>query len=163
LGRRFTTQVLAKVRPGQRLSDFWEQEMSGGPPETWERHPHGAVKGRPAFGHCRLPVGKPGGAVVGYAMVHPTQHRFLSTEEMQLLSGYPADYEFTPTSAGARASEIARGVCPPVGAWLAKAVRRAVDQHKLLTKPKVTLYNFLKPGIPAEDLTEVTLGQAQDL
>ena len=151
--RRFDAKMLAKVLPGERLTKFWMREIGGFDQSKWKRNSQGNVAGRPSFGHCRLPLDRPCGAVVGYGMVHPVEHRWLSTEEMQLLSGFPSDYEFTPTRPSARASEIARGVCPPVAEWLAKSIRQSLNANIRLKTPSVTLVNLLKPGIASIDLT----------
>jgi len=91
---------------------------------------------------------------VGYGIVHPTEHRWLSTEEMQLLSGFPMSYKFTPLSTSARASEIARGVCPPVAKWLAMSIKNSLKVAVEVSLPAVTVVDFRKPGIPPVDITE---------
>jgi DNA (cytosine-5)-methyltransferase 1 len=53
--------------------------------------------------------------------VHPTEDRLLSAREMARLMGFPDDFAF----AGGPASwlgQIGRGVCPPVGEWIANEV-----------------------------------------
>jgi site-specific DNA-cytosine methylase len=147
-GTRFANRynpLLPKVRPGQRLVRAWEENIAGNDPELWERNKNGTITGRPSFGHCRLPLDRPGGAIVGYGVIHPIEHRFLTTEEIQVLCGFPSSFVFTPKTTQARASEIARGVCPPVGAWLARAVHRAVMENERVEKPQVVVHNLLKP------------------
>lgn len=152
--KQFTPDVLAKVEPGERLTKFWMRTIGGHDPKKWKRNAQGNVAGRPSYGHVRLPVDRPGGAVVGYGIVHPTEHRWLSTEEMQLLSGFPANYHFTPGGTSARASEIARGVCPPVAEWLARSVSQSLAANKLISSPTVKVVDYRKEGIPVVDLTE---------
>lgn len=151
--RRFTPDVLAGVEPGERLTKFWMRTIGGSDPKRWKRNAQGNIAGRPSYGHVRLPLDRPGGAVVGYGIVHPVEHRWLSTEEMQLLSGFPANYHFTPGGTSARASEIARGVCPPVAEWLAKAVSQSLVKGVLINSPTVKIVDYRKEGIPSKDIT----------
>ncbi len=142
----FTAKRLAKVKPGERLVKFWERTQREKDPEKWKKNAQGGIVGRPAFGHVRLPVDRPSGATVGYCIVHPTEDRFISTEEIQLLSGFPADYHFTPNGKNARAAEIARGLCPPVAEWHARGVKAAIEMNRPLEgEPKFIVYDFRNP------------------
>ena len=147
--------MLRKLTPGKRLSKFWEDTIA--PDRTkWSYKSNGAVIGRPAFGHTRLRSDLPATATVGYAMVHPVEHRFLSLREVQILAGFPEDYDFNVTNSRWCAPElvlIARGVCPPVGKWIARAARKAIKEDKKVKTPVVTLYDYRKPGIEPVDLT----------
>jgi hypothetical protein len=105
------------------------------------------------------PVHKPTGAIIGYGIIHPTEHRFISTEEMQLLSGFPPDYIFTGATATLRASEMARGVCPPVGEWLAHSAHDAVARAIPVTKPTAYLYDLRKPRTCVKPIRLITLDQ----
>lgn len=154
-GRRSVSEnVLVATKPGERLAKCWCRVEGGPDPNQWEKNKTGGVKGRPPFGLVRLPVDRPGGAIVGYEMVHPTEDRWLSTEELQVLNGFPPDYIFTPIRAQGRANEIARGVCPPVGEWLAKSVAMSLKANVRVRKPTVTLIDYRKPGIDPVDLTK---------
>lgn len=161
--KSFPEKVLRKIPPGTRLSKWWEDHH---PESTWKRRPDGCVIGRPSYGHYRLHPTTSCGAVVGYGMVHPVEHRFLNTKEYQALSGFPLDYEFTPGGGSARASEIARGLCPPVAEWLARhvaaALRREAPLRHVLTQidyrsPPEAGENqvvLLDPGRPREFLVD---------
>lgn len=156
---KWSAERLAKVKPGERLAKHWEEHYAPkGPIETWERNENGGIKGRPSFGHFRLPTDRPGGAVVGYVIIHPTEHRFLCTEEVQVLSGFPPDYIFTPGGTTARLAEIARGVCPPVGEWLGWLAANAIKRDVPIKVPTVKLYDFRKPDQPIIDMTDEILG-----
>lgn len=145
-------KILEQVIPGERLTKWWEREVGGSDESKWVRNPNGTVKGRPSFGECRLPLDRPSGAVVGYSMIHPTEHRFLSTEEMQRLSGFPDDYVFTAKAVQARASEIARGVCPPVGAYLGSAFAAALDRGKSVSDSVIREIDYRRPPVADESL-----------
>lgn len=153
--RNFPPSFLKNVKPGERLLRHWER---ANPEETRVIKPNGDVQGRPSYGHYRLPIDRPGNAIVGYSVVHPTEHRFLTVPEMQVLSGFPPDYHFTPGGASARAAELARGVCPPVGEWLARWVAAGIRNGRPVKSPTVRLATFLAPPDLGQELV-VTLGE----
>lgn len=157
--RNFPPEVLAHVKPGERLAKYWERAIGGADESKWTRKENGDVLGRPSFGHYRLPVDRPGGAVVGYNLVHPVEHRFLSVAEMQVLSGFPRDFIFTPTSAAKRAAECARGVCPPAGEWLANQIRRAVEEDHRFPRdvPIQQEVDFRQPPSGSESLVRLVV------
>jgi DNA (cytosine-5)-methyltransferase 1 len=136
---------------GSRLRKFWELLN---PPETRELKPNGHTKGRVGLGHVRLKDVGPASATVGYSMVHPTEHRFLHMNEIQALAGFPQSFDFG--GKGTYAAEldlVARGVCPPVGEWLARSVKASILRNVKVKTPTVTLYDFRKPNIDPVDLT----------
>lgn len=137
-------KILADVPPGGRLRDAWErfEIRRNGKLTVTER---GTVKGRPTFGMYRVKTEGPANAIVGYKVIHPTEHRILSVQECQVLSGFPAGYLFEGTGPDAKLSLIARGVCPPVGSWLAANVARGVRADKRAGKPKVHMLDIRKP------------------
>jgi site-specific DNA-cytosine methylase len=150
---------LPKVPEGMRLRSYWEKYMC--PPGKQVRKANGQIKGRCGFGHVRLRRDQPAGGTVGYAMVHPTEHRFLHINEVQALAGFPQDFDFGHTSYGAKELDlIARGVCPPVGEWLAADAARAVTTGKAVRRPKVVVYDFRKPGIAPVDVTKDFIKEA---
>lgn len=118
---------------GMRFRTYWEQFV---PRDQWTLNKQGGIVGRPSFGHKRLPIDKPSDVIVGYALVHPTESRFITINEMAALCGFPPDYEFVANSPGAAASLIARGVCVPVADWFARTAKAAVDQGRAVTEPK---------------------------
>lgn len=150
--RRWTAQKLKKVPPGGSLRKHWEQENPIGHRIV---KADGKIQGRPSFGLRRLPVGKPGGSVVGYSLVHPTEHRWISTQEMQLLSGFPLDYQFAPARPEAIEDEIARGVCPPVGAYLGKAFASALERNRRLSTSVVREIDYRRPPLADESLINI--------
>lgn len=152
---------LPRVKPGERLRRFWEREIC--PPDKWERKPNGHVRGRVGIGHIRLKTDGPATATVGYAMVHPTEHRFLHLNEIQALAGYPQSFDFGGSGMYAKELDlVARGVCPPVGEWLARSVAACLKDPAPVRGPSVTLYDYRVPGVEPVDLTEEVLGGNQD-
>jgi site-specific DNA-cytosine methylase len=156
----FTAKRLSKVKPGERLSKFFERTT----PESRRKYRTDSTGGqitigRPAFGHVRLPVDRPSGATVGYCIVHPTEHRFLSTEEIQLLSGFPPEFHFMPKGANARAAEIARGVCPTVAEWLARQVAASLENYKEVTSPTLTEVDLRSPPGTEGSSRDIVLGE----
>lgn len=135
---------LKQLRPGERLSHLWDR-LNGDRP--LELNAQGKVRGRPSFGIVRLKTDEPATATVGYGMVHPTEDRFLTVNEVQTLAGFPDDYEFFGREGDrAKLQLIARGVMPPVAAWLARQVRTALDEDvKIKTPEALTVDHRLPP------------------
>lgn len=131
---------------GQRVRTFWEGLI---PEEQWKIGERGQVIGRPSFGHKRLSVDRPSDVIVGYALVHPTEPRFITINEMAALCGFPPDYQFVAKAPGAAASLIARGVCPPIGDWLGNIVAQAIKKDKAVTTPETHHVELRDP--PAEN------------
>lgn len=108
--------VASRMKPGEGLRWVWEREN---PPETWTRAGFGVV-GRPRMMEFRLEGDRPPGVFYGDFFWHPRENRRLGLEEAKALCGFPADYRFAVPAAAF--SELARGVMPPVGDWLARQV-----------------------------------------
>lgn len=119
--------LLAKIPPGGSLRKAWE---TAHPPGTWTLNQHGHVKGRPRFLDVRLDFNEPSPTLTGGATkFHPTEMRYITLLEQQLLCGYPADYTFIGPTLADRYAQTAQAVMPPVGEWLARNVRRAVEAN----------------------------------
>lgn len=107
---------------------------------------------KPGFSSKRSSRDKPSPAIIGWRIYHPTQFRLFSMGEMLFLSGFPPSYQMQGTRFG-RASEIARGVLPPIGEWLAANVSRGLKRG-VPARPRAQEVNFFKP--PGA-VTEVSL------
>jgi site-specific DNA-cytosine methylase len=158
-GRNLPLDLIKSTRPGEKLIRGWERTTDNNF-ETLEKNKQGHIKGRPPFGLTRLSANSPALTVAGYEIVHPTQDRWLSTEEMQVLCGFPQSFKFTPARPQARANEIARGVCPPIAEWLARGVAQSLVKSTPIKQPTITLYDFRKPGIEPVDITNQFKGVA---
>ena len=87
-----------------------------------------AEKGRPGFLLRRLPSTGPAYTVIAPVM-HHREPRWLTLKELQHLSGFPSEWVWEAADKAA-VSELARGVCPTVGAWLGRQLRRSLDTNK---------------------------------
>jgi site-specific DNA-cytosine methylase len=134
-----------EMEPGEKVRDYWERFV---PQDQWKRGEQGQIIGRPSFGHRRLPVDRPADAFVGYALIHPTEKRFVTVNEGAALCGFPPDYEFAATTPNAAFSLIARGVCPPCGSWLGGVVANAIRTGTKPERPGVFHVELREP--PAE-------------
>jgi site-specific DNA-cytosine methylase len=151
-GHKMFDEWLPKVRQGQRLRHFWDEVIC--PPGKQVKKDNGHVLGRCGHGHCRLREDRPSVGTVGYAMVHPTEDRFLHINEVAALAGFPPSFDFGHTTHGARELDlIARGVCPPVGEWLAKGVAASIKRDVPVKNPKVVVYDFRVPGVTPVEVT----------
>lgn len=86
---------------------------------------------RPVFTSSICRQGHPAPTLLHCMHAHPTQHRYLSVNEMARLCGYP-DWWSWNVKAGvqARASLIARGVTPSVSRWLGELVTASLDWNQ---------------------------------
>lgn len=139
---------LPKMKPGMRLRALFQKVLHPDPAKRVIKE-NGHIKGCPGFGHVKLKDTGPATATVGYSMIHPTKDRFLSVREVAVLAGFPASYQFLGGELGAQQLDlIARGVCPPVGAWLARSVKQSLDKNVKVKKPTARVYDFRVKGIP---------------
>ena len=135
--------ILSQVRPGESLINAWMRLT----PKPWKINKRGQVHNRPAFTITRCRAGSPAQVVMN-DMIHPTEDRALSIKELQILSGYPSSYEFI----GAKdAGQVGRGVCPPVGAWLARNVKRCLELNRFIEQP-VQLIDCREGVVTVENL-----------
>lgn len=128
--------ILPLVNQGETLRAAWDRHTT-----KIIRKPNGMIKGRPAFTIKRPRHDSPSGVVMN-EMVHPTEHRFMTMKELQILCGFPRDYEFI---ADGDMGQISRGVCPPVGEWLARNVARAIRLNVPVKKPYARVIDVSKP------------------
>lgn len=97
------------------------------------------LRGKPSFACRRVPLTGPMVTFLDARWsIHPTEHRPLGLNEAKVISGYPQDYRF-PVEKQSTFCYLARGVMPPVGAWLAKRVSSALTstqpaQFKVITQ-----------------------------
>lgn len=119
------------------LRNVWEQNN---PVETRRLNSLGQTVGRPVFTIRRCRPDQPA-PVVMHELVHPTEHRAMGVNELKALCGFPSWYEFVGLS---DVGQISRGVCPPVGAWLARNVARCLEVNER-EAPTVRLIDVSRP------------------
>lgn len=92
-------------------------------------------KGRPGFLKFRLAWDEPSRVLLGGAhLFHPVKHRYITVEEAAALCGYPRGFEFIG-GLSKQYAQVAQAVMPPVGEYLARMVRRGLEQRKKIGKP----------------------------
>lgn len=109
-------RLAALAQPNHGIRAGWEREH---PPETWERSVNGVV-GRPRMLEYKLDPSRVMGVFYGDFFWHPTEPRRIGLNEAKALCGFPEDFQFHRP--GPAYSEMARGVMPAMGAWLARQV-----------------------------------------
>lgn len=148
-----TKRLLEHVQPGEGLRHAWEKRN----PEPRERNERGHVKGRPNFSSFRLKWDQVCPTMIGGAhMFHPDEARHMSVKEMQVLTGYPYEYEFKGNG-GDMYAQIAKAVTPPVGEWFASNARRAIDEDfrtTLPVMPTIHLHDFMNNRHESLQLSE---------
>jgi site-specific DNA-cytosine methylase len=133
---------LHKMKPGMRLRTLFQKVLYPDPAKRIVKD-NGHIKGCPGFGHIKLKDAGPASATVGYSMIHPTENRFLTVNEVAALAGFPSGYKFVGGELGAQQLDlIARGVCPPVGEWLGKSVKQSLEMNIPVRKPVVSIVDF---------------------
>jgi site-specific DNA-cytosine methylase len=119
--RKDLLPAVRRMNPGQSLRAAWEAMNRA---KVAKHDPKmGKLKGRPSFLDARLAADGFSRAMTGGCkMYHPTEDRFLTGEECAALCGFPKSYMFAKNVY----QEIARGVMPPVGEYLAGQVAHAL-------------------------------------
>ena len=143
-------EALLTAKPGEGLSPIWEKQHPG-----WEtrRNNLGKVIGRPSFSEARLPLDRQSGAFIGDKFHHPTEPRKLGIQEMKAICGYPPDFQLAGPTQG-HPSLLARAVLPPVGEWLARAIRATLElPDGGWADRTVTRVDVRTPGVMPVDLT----------
>lgn len=125
--------IYDQLQPKQGPREVWEKSN---PPETWVRSRTG-VQGRPRMMEYRLPLDEPMGVFYGDFFVHPTEPRRLGIEEAKALCGFPASFEFGCPPSHAY-SELARGVMPSMGEWLARQVKNSLESRVWNEQPEAS-------------------------
>ena len=130
--------IIRETKQGENLSSAWMRLTS---PDNRVHGDHGQMVGRPPFTIKRARSNKPA-PVVMHELIHPTQDRGLSIKELAILCGYPPSYEFVDAR---DACQVGRGVCPPVGEWLAGEVVSAIKKNRAEASPTFKLVDYTDP------------------
>lgn len=122
-------KLLRSMKAGDKLRDVFDAKV-----RNPKKGPRGQTLGRPSFLVHRLLPDAPSYTVIGCKIIHPTEDRHLSVAENAALCGFPSDYDWS--SAGSDGyNQVARGVMPPVGEWLARNVYRAIEKDRRIARP----------------------------
>jgi len=139
--------VVRRMKPGDGYNTVFDRVV---PPHARKKNARGQVVGRGAFLTHRMPLEGPASTVVGAQMIHPKEHRMLSVNELAALCGFPVNYNWGE-KLGRAPGYISRGVCPPVGEWLARCVADGIRADKRLKQPKAFIADLKNaPGVVAE-------------
>lgn len=133
--------LIPHVPPGQSLRGTFDKRA--GDLSLLERNKHGEIKGRPSFLSKRLHHDLPAPTVIGGALYHYKEDRLLTPNEISALSGFPPSWKWP--SAQAMTHEASRGVCPPVGMWLAANAAFGIRKDKKILIPTNEVFDIRKP------------------
>lgn len=114
-------EVVKHTRQGERVANVFNR-LNKRKVALAKKKKVKVVVGRPSFQLQRLPWDGYCSVLTGDCRkIHPKENRMITVEEAAALSGFPKDYQFSG-SVSNQTSEIAKGVMPPVGEYLAKIV-----------------------------------------
>lgn len=128
------------ARPGESLAATWERLMDGKPKPL---NRLGKIAGKPGFLNIKADGDRPLSTYLGALRIHHKQPRIMATNEVAILCGFPEDYKLEACGAVA-GSLLARGVLPPVAAWLAENLARALRRNEPV-RPQVRLLDLREP------------------
>ena len=135
---RLEQELLKKTRPGEKLRDIYDRLYGS----TRLNKKTGRATSRPSFMRARLDGNKSAPVLFADMHFHPTEHRYLSMNELGALHGFPPTWNWVSNQ---HRMTIQRGVLPPVAAWLAGVVAEAVGKDRKIARPSRTLVDFRKP------------------
>lgn len=124
VGLQYIECVKATV-PGGSMRDAFHRIT---PPESRRLNSNGTIKGRPSFNTKRLHYSERCNTLCGFAHIHPTQDRYVSIKEYQVLADYPYNYEIQEKVGGY--GYVSRGVSPIAGEWLGRIVKESLETPK---------------------------------
>lgn len=142
-------EFVHQMRPGQGGHEAFYEWHKGKGTEP-QLNDKGNVIGRPNFLMHRLDLNKVCGTIVsGTCLIHPTENRFLTVRETQLLSSYPPDYEFIGNDAYA---QISKAVLPSVAKWFGGILAAGVAAN-IPVNPTVQVVKFMQPFVEPTKVT----------
>jgi len=135
-----TLPMIAGVPPGGRLQHYFNERNPDA--ETDEK---GRVIGRPSFLEARAPWDRPAGVVIAGKTLHPEEDRYMSRDELAAICGFSKDFRWPDGDHGTISGYMSRGIMPPVGAWLAENVDRALTENRRINDPEATVFDVSRP------------------
>lgn len=132
-GKTRWKKFLKLAKPGESLRGVWEKYV--------EKYPDEVPPGRWGFSHVRWPVGEVAGTYSANCVIHPTEDRAVTYDELQYMCGYPRSYTFN-VPVHARGGLMARAVLPPTGRWLGATVRAALTKNEKAPTGRVRIVDY---------------------
>lgn len=104
----------------------------------------GSYEGRPGFQLRRMPSTGPAPTVV-VPFLHWAEERFLTENEMSHICGFPSSWEWCRGRkfTGSIVNEMARGVSPPMAAWLGEEIYDHLDGASSSEPPSYRVVDML--------------------
>ncbi|MFG0245705.1 MAG: DNA cytosine methyltransferase [Phycisphaerales bacterium JB052] len=128
-------RLMPKLKPDQKLRELWIEHH----PDTKRGRPYNMVR--------RIDLNQPTKTLVGgVTWIHPTEDRFLDTNEMAVLMGYPDGYQWSSDKPIPITCQISRGVCIEVADYIGRVLADSLDNEPF-DEPQVEIVDFKKkPG-----------------
>lgn len=130
-------KLIAGTPPGGRLAGTFDQVI-----KNPVRGPNGKTSGKPSFLAYRIDPTKVAGVVFGDKTFHHLEARHLALNELGAIHGFPPTWDWVGEH---HRLDVQRGVLPPVGEWLARAVAAAIAADRKIRAPITTLVDLRRP------------------
>lgn len=143
--------IAADVGPGESFADLYSRRNAR--LVSAAKRYNKKVRGRPTWNMKRLDAKRPAPVMIS-ACVHPREHRHLTPNEQGVLCGFPPEYQFHESICRASA-EVAKGVTPPVGRYLAGVARAGIEARKKIKIPTYRVVEVLPDRVDAKNLEVV--------
>jgi DNA (cytosine-5)-methyltransferase 1 len=149
-------------RHDKAVTALWDETPPGGKfHRTYDKRNPNPVKnklggcvGRPAYVRSRLAWDDVACAISGGPdFYHPDEMRPMSVKELQLLCGYPREYEFIARSISDKYAQIAKAVTPTAGEYVGKHIARGVNAATP-SVPAVRVIDHLPKKVARGKVTE---------
>lgn len=132
LGHEFT-KLFPLLEQGKRMGRLRPHEVEDVAPAVAAK-----MRSRTLLMHLpiRLHADQPSPAIFGSEAkyLHPTEDRLLTVRELARLCGYPDSFEWVGGVNG-QLQQMGKGVCPPVGAWIAGEVAAYLKGDRAVRGP----------------------------
>lgn len=139
--RKNWVNIALAAGPGERLAAVFDRLNPN--PILGNR---GQILGRPGFIYARAPWDKPCGVVMQGSLLHPDEPRVLHQDELAAICSFPKSWRWpSGVDYSAVSGYMSRGVMPPVGAWLAENVARALEKNKRLNSTGAYVLDVARP------------------
>lgn len=140
---RGEVRLFPLLAPGQRIDGLPMKTLEKMAPYYADRTKRWSLAPR-AHWIRRVNPAKMSGTIYGNELkyVHPYEHRLLTIREVARIMGIPDQFEIHGSLGGKQMVQMSKGICPPVGDWLAREIAAFLDGDRELVKtPEIAIWD----------------------